>query len=100
MKYVKEKFNNTLVRLDGNTFENCFFKNCEMEYSGGKVPSFIGCTLEECLFKFTDQAGDTLAFLHAMYHGGFAPVVDETILNIRNRVYRTDSPHNEGKSST
>ncbi len=84
MKYKSEKFENTTVALDGNTFEDCEFVNCILEYSGGKPPKMISCGLTKSTFSFSDQAADTVEFMKAMYHGGFKTVIEETFEQIRN----------------
>ncbi len=92
MKYKSETFEKTTVQLDGNTFESCEFNNCVLEYSGGKPPTMSNCGLSGSSFSFTDQAGDTVQFLTAMYHGGFKEVIEQTFEQIRN-------PANKSKQS-
>jgi hypothetical protein len=82
MKYTKN-FNDETVSLDGNTFDGCKFTNCILEYSGGKPPTMTNCNLTKTSFSFSDQASDTVAFMTAMYHGGFKTVIEETFEQIR-----------------
>lgn len=83
MKFERNTYKNMTVHLDGNTFIACEFDNCKLEYSGGKVPSFVRCSLVNSGFTFSDQAGDTVMFLRQMYHGGFKKVVEETFKTIQ-----------------
>lgn len=83
MKYKDHNFSEETVQLDGNSFENCQFNNCVLEYSGGKPPSMSNCGLSGSVFSFTDQAADTVQFMKAMYHGGFKVVIEDTFNQIR-----------------
>ncbi len=83
MDYKERAFRNESVALDDNTFEHCTFDDCELRYQGGYHPVLIGCTFHQCRFAFQDAAGRTIDFLKALYHGGFQPVVDAAITNIR-----------------
>lgn len=83
MEIKESTFEGGTQKIDGMKFINCVFNNCTLEYSGGKPPSFIGCRLKGSNFAFIENADNTLAFLAAMYHGGFRPVVDATFDAIR-----------------
>lgn len=83
MKYIEKNFVNETLPLDGNTFERCKFTNCILDYSGGKPPVMINCNLTGTSFSFSDQASDTIAFMTAMYHGGFKKVIEDTYEQIR-----------------
>lgn len=84
MKYKSQTFKETTIQLDGNTFELCKFIDCILEYSGGKPPSMVNCSLSNSSFAFIDQAGDTVQFMTAMYHGGFKNVIEQTFDKIKN----------------
>jgi hypothetical protein len=64
LRYQKQAFGEgEKVVLDGSTFTACsFYKTC-FEYSGGALPEFIDCRMEDCNLKLTESAGRTAAFL-------------------------------------
>lgn len=93
MKYISEDFNNTTVQLDGNTFESCNFRDCVLEYSGGRPPSIVKCVFTDSSFTFAHQAGDTIKFMTALYHGGFKPVIEHTFEQIRNPATKSKQPN-------
>jgi len=64
LRYQKQAFGEgEKVALDGATFTACsFYKTC-FEYSGGALPEFIECRMEDCNLKLTEAAGRTAAFL-------------------------------------
>ena len=43
MDFKDKHFKNEKIRMDSNTFTDCQFENCLMEYGGGPPPSMIGC---------------------------------------------------------
>ena len=64
-----ETFTGRRVDLDGNAFENCTFKDCQICYSGGKMSRVTGCRFEgDCTFHLDGAAARTLAYIRAMYH--------------------------------
>ena len=83
MKSVDKTFRQESIEIDGNSYTNCTFEECTLEYSGGVVPSFQDCVLVKTEFLFSHQAGNTLHFLRHMYHGGFAPIVDFMIADLK-----------------
>lgn len=83
MRYDSKTFSAEHVPLDGNEFVHCHFLRCTLVYSGGPPPTLDGCSFGTPTFKFVGTAGDTLAFLHSLYHGGFKTIVEGTIDNIR-----------------
>jgi hypothetical protein len=94
MDYSKKTFKGETVTLDGNTFHQCTFENCELIYKGGKPPAMSGCSFNTPRFKFEGPAADTLAFFAAMYHGGLQVVVDDTFKQIRAGTYGKGKPGN------
>ena len=49
-------FNHETVILDGETFSSCEFRDCRLVYSGGEPPSFQGCRIDDCEWKFEGPA--------------------------------------------
>jgi len=78
MRYQKQAFGEgERIALDGASFTACsFYKSC-FEYSGGALPEFIDCRMEDCSLKLTEAAGRTAAFLRrvAVRHSGGANAV-------------------------
>lgn len=73
-------FSSTDMPIDGILFENCVFNDTVLMYSGGAFPGFVGCKfLGSSRFMFTGPAGQTLAFLKALYGTEFRPMVEATI---------------------
>jgi hypothetical protein len=68
-------FNHETVTLDGESFEDCEFRECRLVYSGGEPPHFRDCRFDDCEWKFDDAAARTLAHLKLVWaSGGKAPV--------------------------
>jgi hypothetical protein len=63
------RFQGGTVSVDGNRYENCTFVNCNIEYAGGGLPSFIGCTFDACRLGLTGPASNTIVYLKAIYTG-------------------------------
>lgn len=86
MEFDGKRFKNEKIRLDGNTFAQCQFENCVMEYGGGPPPRIVKCTFHGCQWSFTEAASNTVAFLQGVYHGmgdGGRQLVEQTFENIR-----------------
>ena len=68
-------YNHETVALDGESFEDCEFRQCRLIYSGGEPPHFRVCRFDDCEWKFDDAAARTLAHLKLVWaSGGKAPV--------------------------
>jgi hypothetical protein len=72
MHYKNEKFENRDEILDGNTYEDCFFRNCRLIYDGGELPTFIGqCAMVPRVeWSLGGRAKNTLDFLRFMWRTG------------------------------
>ncbi len=77
--HLKETFQDKAVTLDDGVFRDCAFVRCQLIFSGGNLPVLSGCRFEGCRWSFTEEAGNTLAFLAALKSGGFASLVEETL---------------------
>lgn len=62
-------YHGTTVPVDGQDFRNCVFQNCRILYSGGAMPSIVGCNFSNCQFDFDGAARRTLVYLYNIYHG-------------------------------
>jgi hypothetical protein len=78
-----ETFLKSTVEIDGKFFKNCKLLQSTLVYRGGDLPSFVGCEIGNCTFKFEDSALRTLRFLNSMYGGGMKDVVDDFIKAIK-----------------
>jgi hypothetical protein len=68
-------YNHETVVLDGESFEDCEFRECRLVYSGGEPPHFRACRFDDCDWRFDDAAARTLAHLKLVWGaGGKAPV--------------------------
>lgn len=86
MDFKDKQFKNDKVRMDGNSFINCQFENCVMEYGGGPPPSMVGCGFNGVQWAFTEAASNTIIFMGAIYHGmgdGGKKLIEQTFENIR-----------------
>ena len=51
-----ETFEDATVDLDGETFENCTFRNVTLAYSGGEPPVLDGCKFEGFITRYQPDA--------------------------------------------
>ena len=60
-------FKNKTIELDGNTFVDCQFDDCELVFRG-KDPVDLGrCHFNRPKWQFHDGAGDTITLLRMLY---------------------------------
>jgi len=69
IKQINNSYENMTVLLDGNSFENCTFKNCTLEFRGTDEVSLVSNTITNCQFSFSGAAANTIQFLKGLYHG-------------------------------
>ena len=76
---------NVFIALDGKTFVNCHFENCELSYSGLMQVSLKECTFSKCKWFFAGAAKNTIGFMTGMYGlgGTQAKVVEKVFDQIR-----------------
>ena len=75
-------FNHETVPLDGDSFDDCEFRDCRMVYAGGPPPSFSQCRFHDCDWRFEGAGQDTLAFLKLLWASGGKPTVQGLIKEI------------------
>lgn len=63
------RFESGTVVVDGNRYEECTFLNCFIQFDGGELPSFIGCTFDSCQLGLGASASNAVMYLRAIYHG-------------------------------
>lgn len=61
-----QKLNEVNVYVDGNTYEDCDFRECRIIYSGGSLPVFVRGSIERCEFVFDGAAMRTLLYMNAL----------------------------------
>ena len=54
------------VELDGNSFDNCRFKDATLIYRGGDAPRLVNCSFDPAQVEFQDAAANTVRLLGAM----------------------------------
>jgi hypothetical protein len=88
IRHEGKEFNNETVRLDGNNYVRCVFRNCQIQFGGTDNVGLDTCEFYECKWTFVDAAQRTLEFMAAMYHGmgDFGKdLVEKTFENIKKR---------------
>ena len=75
-------YNHETVALDGELFSDCEFRDCRLVYAGGEPPSFQGCRIDACEWKFEGAAGRTLAHLRVVWNAGGKSAVQAMIKEI------------------
>lgn len=65
-KFKGKDFSGQRVKLDGNSYEECVFKDATLTYSGGVPPELIRCDVSGASVGFTGAAENTSLFLRAM----------------------------------
>lgn len=59
------------VQLDGYLFEDIYFENCELIYSGGIAPVLSACTIDQkSRLRFDQAAVNTLHFFAELFRSG------------------------------
>lgn len=55
-KYKNEEFENDVLVLDGNSFDHCKLRHCDIYLSRGNF-SLTNTNISDCKFIFTGEAG-------------------------------------------
>ena len=83
---VGKTFEESLIELDGISFEQCRFVRCKLVYGGGVSVDFQDCSFEQCHWIFEGPADRTLVFLSSLYQG-FGPegraIVEDIFESVR-----------------
>jgi hypothetical protein len=72
MKAKHCTFRNAIIQVDGHKYRGCRFEDCQLVYSGGELPSMVGCEFHRCRWTLDDAAGRTLNLMKAMVARGGA----------------------------
>lgn len=86
--YEGQTFTNEQIHLDGNSYTNCYFENCNLIYSGGELPNLVGNELVQTTMSFGESASRTIQFMRAIYHG-FGETGRELIDNTFEQIMRS-----------
>lgn len=68
-EYNEAEFVGQTVLLDSNKYVNCTFRDCEIQFGGAAAVGLDSCQFERCQWKLVAAAGNTMGFLHSIYHG-------------------------------
>jgi hypothetical protein len=79
-----QTFKKTVIFLDGSSFINCTFDDCELIYSGLMPVSLNGNTMKDCRWQFTGPAQNSMGFLTMLYASGARDLIEATFTAIRN----------------
>ena len=83
---ISNTYNGVRVSLDNQSYKNCVFKNCIIEFGGTGPIALDGCDFNQCQWVFTGNAQNTLNFMRLMYHnmGDFGKsMIEATFNNIK-----------------
>jgi len=65
-----ESFENQTVILDGNEFDHCEMRRCNLVYKGREPVKLEHCQLAGCTWQFEDAAQRTVMMLKGLYLNG------------------------------
>jgi hypothetical protein len=88
------------IRVDGQRFIDCTFQSCTLEFAGEAVPFFERCTFIDVSWSFVEGAGNTIAFLQAMYNtfgSGGEGLVNTVFDMVRNKSLMPGFPAEAGE---
>ena len=87
-----KKFRNTSISLDGGTFEDCEFENCELTFSGYIPVQMTGCTFGQNIqWSFSGPAAITVAFMKALFAMGATELIENILEEIRGNPPKSDA---------
>ena len=67
---IKEKFSSMKIFLDGGTFVECEFENCDLVFSA-MLPVYLDqCTFTRCTYSFEGAARVAIGFLQGLFGNG------------------------------
>ena len=75
-------YNQETVMLDGETFDDCEFRDSRLVFAGGEPPVFRNCSFIGCDWKYDEAAARTLAHLKLVWSLGGKSSVQALIKDI------------------
>lgn len=78
-------FENQAVLLDGNTYEHCEFRGCNLIFNGTTSTSLANINETGCQWSFDGPVARAVQFLKELHQmgGGARRHVEQTLRNIR-----------------
>jgi len=67
MRHEDRIFNNDTIRIDGNTYVRCVFRDCTLIFSASGSFGFDSCSFDRCACAFSGAAKLTVQFMDAIY---------------------------------
>lgn len=68
-EYVKRTFKSQTIRLDGNSYRECRFEDCDLIFGARRPVQLASSNLVQCRFLLADHALTTLDLLAQLYRG-------------------------------
>ena len=81
----KQKFENVTIFLDGSSFIECTFENCNLIYSGLLPAALNTNSFNNCRWEFSGAAQNTVGFMADLYRAGAQELIEATFDNIRGK---------------
>ena len=86
IRNIGNTYKNMRVRLDGNHFEQCVFRQCVLEFGASDDVGLVECAFHNCSWEFVGSAATTIKFMTGLY-SGLGPegqkLIEETFDDIR-----------------
>ena len=83
---IGQSFSNIPIHLDGSTFVDCRFENCDLIFSAVLPVHLDRCTFNNCRPSFIGAANLTIQMMRGVYHG-WGPngraLIDNTFAQIK-----------------
>lgn len=79
-----QTFTKQQIFLDGGSFYDCTFEECDLIYSGYLPVILNGNTIRNCRWQFGGPAQNCMAFLTLLYNSGARDLIEATFTSIRN----------------
>lgn len=80
----KQIFRRKRIQLDGSSFTECFFEECQLHYSGVFGVEMHGCKFSDgCSWHLDGAAAEAVKFMSVLYRSGAVAMVEATFDNIR-----------------
>jgi len=81
-------YENATILLDGEEYNRCTFRNCELQFGASSKVTLVNCSFEDIKWVFIDAAARTLDFMTGLYHEageGGKNLIEKTFENIRRK---------------
>jgi hypothetical protein len=85
MRFTGREFVGRRLEIDGNIYDRCKFRDCDLLFSAKDPIHLVDCTFKDCRLHFEGPAELTLSALRDLYQTGFADLIDRTLENVRRK---------------